>query len=164
VSREQRARQRRAQAAARYQPDHIRLLLIAAAPPSALDRHFYFEAVPTHDSLFRHVARAVLGETPSRDKAPYLDALRDRGVFLIHVSDDPFEDSVVLPALVPRLLERVDALQPDSIVVVGAPLYDLIYPHLRAAGHPVEDVRLPYPGSGQQRRFLDDFAEIAARL
>jgi hypothetical protein len=38
----------------------VRLLLVAEAPPAALDRYFYFEDVPRHDSLFRYVARAIL--------------------------------------------------------------------------------------------------------
>src|SRR3954467_13749513 len=68
------ARERR-RAAERYEPDVVDLLLVAEAPPSALDRFFYFEHVTTHDSLFRYVVRGILGETPSRDKAPYLDEL-----------------------------------------------------------------------------------------
>jgi hypothetical protein len=46
------ARARRAEAAARYRPKAVRLLLVAEAPPSALDRYFYFEDVPEQDSLF----------------------------------------------------------------------------------------------------------------
>jgi hypothetical protein len=38
----------------------VELLLVAEAPPSALDRYFYFEDVPVQDSLFRYVARAIL--------------------------------------------------------------------------------------------------------
>ena len=60
------ARRRREQAAAKYRPEVVELLLIAEAPPSALDRYFYFDGVTRHDSLFGHVARAVLGIEPSR--------------------------------------------------------------------------------------------------
>src|SRR5205823_6407163 len=49
------ARARRRQAAERYRPDVVDLLLVAEAPPSAPDRFFYFEHVTTHDSLFRYV-------------------------------------------------------------------------------------------------------------
>ena len=80
------ARRRREHAAARYRPTRIDTLLVSEAPPSALDRYFYFEDVGEHDSLFRHVVQAVLGEKPTRDKAPYLDALRERGWFLVHMS------------------------------------------------------------------------------
>ena len=128
------------------------------APPSALDRYFYFEDVPTHDSLFRHVVEAVLGEKPTRDKAPYLDALRERGVFLLDLCVDPFTDRPeAIPRCVTDLVRRVRGLRPARIVLIGAAVYDAAYAVLREAGLPVADVRLPYPGSGQQRRFLDGF-------
>jgi hypothetical protein len=130
-------------------------LLVAEAPPSALDRYFYFEDVAIHDSLFRHVAQAVLGEKPTRDKAPYLDELRERGWFLIHMSEEPFRDPAVLPPLLPDLLARCEQLDPRRVVIVGARLFDLVHRPIRDAGLPLVDVRLPYPGSGQQRRFLD---------
>ena len=153
------ARRRREQAAARYRPERIDTLLISEAPPSARDRYFYFEDVTEHDSLFRHVVQAVLGEKPTRDKAPYLDALREAGWFLVHMSDEPFDDRKVLPPLVPDLLATCEQLAPARIIVIGAPLYDLVHAPMRDAGLPVVDVRLPYPGSGQQRRFLDEFRE-----
>jgi hypothetical protein len=78
------ARMRRATAAQRYQPAAVRILLVAQAPPEALDRYFYFPDVDTQDSLFRSVARSVLGEEPTRaNKAELLERLRDRGIFLI---------------------------------------------------------------------------------
>jgi hypothetical protein len=149
------ARRRRVAAAARYRPARVDTLIVSEAPPSALDRYFYFEHVPTHDSLFRHVVQAVLGEKPTRDKAAYLDELRERGWFLVHLSDDPFRDRAVLPPLVPDLVVRCEELAPRRVVIVGAPLYDLVHEPLRSAGLPVVDARLPFPGSGQQRRFLD---------
>ena len=149
------ARRRREQAAARYRPARIETLLVAEAPPSALDRYFYFEDVSVHDSLFRHIVQAVLGEKPTRDKAPYLDELRDRGWFLVHMSEEPFSDRDVLQPLLPDLLARCEELAPQRVVVVGTRLFDLVYRPLRDAGLPVVHVRLPYPGSGQQRRFLD---------
>jgi hypothetical protein len=47
------APRRRARAARRYRPEKVDLLLVAEAPPSALDRYFYFEDVSEQDSLFR---------------------------------------------------------------------------------------------------------------
>ena len=155
MNREEAARRRRAEAADRYRPRVVDTLLVAEAPPSALDRYFYFEDVGEHDSLFRHVVAAALGEKPTRDKAPWLDELRERGWFLVHLSEDPFHDRAVLPPLVPDLLARCEQLAPGRILVVGAPLYDLVYRPMRDAALPVVDVRMPFPGSGQQRRFLD---------
>jgi hypothetical protein len=155
------ATRRRASAAARWRPSRVELLLVAEAPPSADDRYFYFEDVREHDALFRHVVQAVLGEKPTRDKPPYLDALREQGVFLIHASEEPFrERREVLPGCLPDLIERASELAPRRVLLVGAPLFDLAYGALREAGLPVLNARLPYPGSGQQRRFLDGFREL----
>ena len=152
---------RRARAAERWRPKTVDLLLVVEAPPSAEDRYFYFEDVREHDSLFRHVVEAVLGEKPTRDKPPYLDALRDHGIFLIHASEEPFADRrSVLPRCIPDLVARATELRPRCVLLVGAPLFDLAYDALRAAGLPVLEARLPYPGSGQQRRFLDGFREL----
>lgn len=152
------ARRRRRAAAARWRPDVVDLLLVAEAPPSALDRYFYFEDVRTHDSLFRHVVEGVLGEKPSRDKPPYLDALRDRGIFLIDLCEDPFAHRrAALPGCVPGLVERALALRPTRVILISAGAYDTAYDALDAAGLPVIDARLPFPGSGQQRRFLEGF-------
>jgi hypothetical protein len=157
----ERARRRRQLAAERYCPAHIDTLLVAEAPPTALDRFFYFEDVTTQDSLFRHVAEGVLGEKPTRDKTPYLDELKARGWFLIHVAEDPIASRrEQIPALVPDLIDRCRRLRPDRIVLIGAPVYDLVFTALREAGLPVVNVRLPYPGSGQQNRFKDLFADL----
>jgi hypothetical protein len=159
----ERARRRRQSAAERWRPAHIELLLVAEAPPSALDRYFYFEDVRAHDSLFRYVVEAVLGDKPSRDKAPYLDALRDRGVFLVDACVDPFADHrEALPRCLPGLAGRIRSLRPASVVLIGARVYDLAYDVLLDAGLPVVDLRLPYPGSGQQRRFLEGFKELTS--
>jgi hypothetical protein len=160
MSREQAARRRRELSADRYRPDKIETLLVVEAPPSALDRSFYFEDVTAHDSLFRHVVEAVLGERPTRDKAPYLDELRERGWFLLHMSPEPFRDRSVLTPLIPSLIERCRQLSASRIVVVGAPLFDLVHAPLTAAGLPVVNARIPFPGSGQQRRFLELMREL----
>src|SRR4051812_14141622 len=71
----------RRQAAAQFRPAAVDLLLVAEAPPSSLDRYFYFTGVSAQDSLFRYVCRVLLGEEPSREKKePLLRNLCERGV------------------------------------------------------------------------------------
>jgi len=114
--------------------------------------------VTTHDSLFRHVVEGVLGEKPTRDKAPYLLELRDRGVFLVDLCEDPFASRrEALPGCVAGLVARCRDIAPNRIVLISAGTYDHAYAELVAAGLPVVDARLPFPGSGQQRRFLEGF-------
>lgn len=107
------------------------------------------------DSLFRHVVEATFGVKPTRDKLPWLDALAAAGYFLIDLSPDPFDDPKTLVPLVPGLVARCRSVAPGRIVLIGARVYDVAYGALLAAGLPVLDVRLPFPGSGQQRRSLE---------
>jgi hypothetical protein len=76
------------------------------------------------------------------------------------MSEEPFRDRAVLPPLLPDLVARCGELSPRRIIVVGAPLYDLVHAPLRRAGLPVVEVRMPYPGSGQQRRFLEAMRSV----
>jgi len=150
------ARKRRTTAAAQYRPREVRLLLIAEAPPSALDRYFYFEDVTEQDGLFRYVVRAVLAEEPSRgDKAGQLRRLCDNGVFLIDLKTDPKIGDESLAPFVPDLVQRALALHPEHVITIKANVCDLTQPALCAAGLDVTDERVPFPGTGQQRRFLE---------
>jgi len=130
---------------------------VAEAPPRALDRYFYFLDVPTQDSLFRSVVRAVLKDEPSRtEKASQLARLRDAGVFLIDLMLDPMSDRS-LSEHVPSLIQRCRSLSPRRIILIKATVHDAAYWRLQEAGLPVIDERIPFPGSGQQRKFADAF-------
>ena len=151
-------RSRRGQAAERYRPDRIRLLLIAEAPPADPNRYFYFPEVNAHDSLFRYVIRSLLGVDPTRENKPELLArLQQQGIFLIDLKPDPV-DSTSLDSYVPELVHRVQGLNPERIVLIKATVYDAAYAALAAAGLPVSSVRVPFPGSGQQTNFSRAFA------
>jgi hypothetical protein len=150
------ARRLRGAAAARYRPELVELLLVAEAPPSSLDRYFYFEHVHVQDSLFRHVVRAILAIEPSRsEKAGELRRLASRGVFLIDLKPEPKVPNETLEAYVPDLVFRAAELKPQHVITIKANVCDLTQQPLRAAGLHVTDQRVPFPGSGQQRRFLE---------
>ncbi|WP_078315386.1 hypothetical protein [Mycobacterium sp. D16Q16] len=156
-------RQRRAAAARQYQPDKVRLLLVAQAPPDAAGRYFYFTDVPTQDTLFRSVARAILpGTEPTRDnKASLLAQLREQGVFLVDLKPDPADGSDLVP-YVPALLDRIAELEPDRIILIKVDVYDAAYPALAAAGLSVSKVRIPFPSSGRQKEFAAAFGRALA--
>jgi hypothetical protein len=140
----------------------VKLLLVAEAPPSALDRYFYFEDVREQDSLFRYVARGLLGVEPTREsKRDLLGRLRDDGVFLIDVSRDPLSNTP-LSHFVHDLVSRVEALAPKKVILIKATVYDAVFQPLREAGVPVVDERIPFPGSGQQKRFEAGFRRALA--
>lgn len=158
---------KRRAAALKYRPKKVRLLLVAEAPPCDLDRYFYFEHVEQHDWLFRYVWEGLTGEKPDREgKAACLAALRDAGVFMI----DLHEDNVSQPAIaqlepkVAGLVERCAALKPECIVLIKSIVHDVAYEALRDAGLRVVDARLPFPASGQQKKFLDGFGSAVKPL
>ena len=158
-----RARRRRDQAAKKYRPASVKLLLVAEAPPSALDRYFYFEVVATQDSLFRYVTRAILKAEPTRaNKAELLGRLRDRGIFLIDLWRDPVDARSEAPD-VAGLLRRVRQLAPERIIVIKTGVFDIVRGPLLEAGMPLVDERVPFPGSGQQRKFERAFARALRR-
>lgn len=148
---------RRRRAARKYKPSCVALLLVAEAPPRAPDRYFYFDDVQTQDSLFRYVCKVILGRVPNRDDKPVaLSELKDRGVFLIDLSEEPI-GATPLTSFVQDLVERCRALKPTEIILIKATVYDAAYQELSEAGLPVVDERIPFPGSGQQRRFEEAF-------
>lgn len=152
------ARKRREEAADRYRPEQVDVLLVAEAPPGALERYFYFEEVTEQDALFRYVARGVLGKEPTRgNKAELLGHLKERGVFLIDLNTDPV-DGTPLAARVPDLVARCRRLGPRAIILIKATVHDEAYLPLKRAGLPVVDERIPFPGSGQQKRFEEAFS------
>ena len=147
------ARARRQREARKYKPSSIDLLLVAEAPPQELSRYFYFEEVTVQDSLFRYVAREVLGVEPTRaNKAELLVQLRDRGVFLIDLKPDP-EDGSPLTDYVSELVRRCQELRPAKIILIKVTLYDVAYASLARAELPVVNERIPFPGSGRQHEF-----------
>ena len=157
----------RRRAAAKYRPSRVRLLLVAEAPPCTPGRHFYFDHVDPHDWLFRYVWEGLTAAKPDRTrKAEHLAALRDAGVFMIELH----EESISEPSLadlrpkVPGLVERAAALKPEHIVLIKSVVHDAAFEALKAARLPVIDERLPFPASGQQKKFLEGFRRAVKGL
>lgn len=156
------ARSRRDAAQAKYRPKHVKLLLVAEAPPCTLDRYFYFEDVMEQDSLFRYVCKGVLGSVSARsEKASDLAKLRNAGVHLIDVCEEPIPDDTkfrITEAQLRALPERCLKLKPEAVILIKSNVYDLAYDAFVSAGLNVIDVRMPFPGSGQQKKFETEFA------
>jgi hypothetical protein len=108
----------------------------------------------TPSPTWRRKARPAKAELPAR--------LRDQGVFLIDLKQDPV-DGGSLAAEVPGLVRRVRRLDPVKVIVIKSSVFDLVRDALLDAGLPLVDERVPFPGSGQQRRFEAAFARALRR-
>ena len=148
----------RSEAAKRYRPERVALLLVGHAPPGSLERYFYFERVREKDDLFRYVVKGLFGAFPERsDKPLWLSRLKGAGVFLVDLLERPYDGSV-LALHVPGLIDRARRLDPEHVVLVKVDVFDAAYRPLHAAGLPVVAERIPFPGSGQQLHFEASFA------
>jgi hypothetical protein len=148
-------------AAENYRPKQVRILLVAQMPPVSKPpdppRYFYLPNVSKHDLLFRAVVKAMLHAEPERgSKTRLLSKLRNDGVFLIDLKPNPL-DNRPLRDFVPSLITRCNELRPQRIILIKTDVYDIAFGPLRAAGLPVIDERIPFPGSGRQKEFAEAF-------
>lgn len=154
----------------KYRPQQINTLILAEAPPCALDRYFYFEDVRRQDSLFLE----IMGVLYPREKEAYLAsgrqsvlkaALLERfsadGYWLLDLCEIP--TSIAFgPSFsdVQTLLNNLDNLitRETPILLIKANVFDLCYEALKNSGYNVLNERLPFPGSGQQKVFREKFS------
>lgn len=154
-------------AAEKYQPENIHLLLVAEAPPRDENRYFYFEKVSKQDSLFRYVVRSVLNIEPIQEhKINHLNALKEAGIFLIDLVKNPLgpKDRLKDIADLTSLTSRCLNLRPERIILIKTTVYDIAFTQLKNAGLPVIDERIPFPGSGQQPRFVRAFGRALTKI
>ena len=158
----------------KYRPKQIRRLLIAEAPPNAIERFFYFENVSNRDWLFLGLMQALYPDVKKRYlqenrtpklKIQMLNQFKDDGYFLVDLSPEPIDQIPNgrrgLAHCVPGLIERINQLDcpQASIILIKANVYDIAFQPLRCAGYRVIDRRIPFPSSGQQLNFQIAFGE-----
>jgi len=154
------------EAAVRYRPKAVKTLLIAEAPPLALDRYFYFEEVFIQDALFWETMKVLYGaSTRAEPKRGYLLRFQADGYFLIDALRDPVPEgaskSTVQELIVGRrhdILQEVRRLAPQCVILVKATVYDGLYHWLRENGVRVATARIPFPGSRWQSYFRSAFS------
>lgn len=156
---------KRREAAERFRPGAVDCLLVAEAPPSDESRYFYFEDVPTSDSLYLELSKAYFLSLDVRQlrsaKAHFLDRMRSLGIWLIDLSREPLSKSNDkawhLGDCVSSLVDRCRTIKPRRVVLLANSVYDVAYKKLVEAEVPVVDVRIPFPGSGRQKEFRAAF-------
>jgi len=95
----------RREAAESFRPAHVDCLLVAEAPPADKARYFYFETVATQDSLYLEVSKALFFSLDTQrlraNKARYLSRLRDQGMWLVDLAEDPSRIQGISPTTSP---------------------------------------------------------------
>lgn len=165
---------------ARWKPNYVRLVLIAESAPDdggnlTNRRFFYDDDLTGRDGLFREVVRATfnnptLASGPGA-KRPWLEKLRDRGVYLIDLAPVPvnyhsrLERTAALARNIESTVSLATQLKPSGIVLVKQNVFDLLQRPLLQAGLPLlHDDFIPFPGSGQQKRFRERFSAAIKSL
>lgn len=154
----------------RYQPNHIRYLLVAEAPPAlGSGRFFYFENVKSHDALFWETMRVLYGVTKlerSR-KAEFLVRFKKDGFFLIDACSLPIAKGVNKKIEIRKSLEDLkgrvaDLVEPDTkIILICRTVYDECFPVLREAGfNIVNKEMIPHPAIGHQSDYRSKLGKV----
>ena len=151
------------------------LLFIAEAPPSALERYFYFEDVQTGDSLWIELMKAlyssefgITAEERSK-KEDWLTKYKNDGYRLIDALKEPVCNSMSAQKRINFIADRADEIikevkkiSPKQVLLIKITVFDALHQTLLNAGIPVVCERLPFPGSGQQKKFQEGFRMLVA--
>ena len=157
-------------AAKYFAPEKTNLLFLAEAPPSSVERYFYYPDVRTNDWLWIGLMKAIYGGQFEEvflerfRKMKWLKRFQFDGYRLIDAVKEPFnrdeKPNVRIERIKSRLDDIVDEIQeinPNQIVLIKVTVYDALYQVLKNRGLPVVDARLPFPGSGKQTEFQNSF-------
>ena len=163
------SRERYERAAAKYRPRKTRVLFVAEAPPSSIDRYFYFEDVKRQDALWVELMKAVFGtenwtitKHERKRKRDWLLKFKENGYQLIDAVKEPMDcaDSARVERIsenLRELISEIKQINPAIIVLIKATVHKALFQQLEAAGLPVVNCKLPFPGNGQQKRFQREF-------
>lgn len=152
-----------------YRPDHVRILLIGESAPDPRGgerRCFYHRVLTGDDNLFRGVVVAFydirLSVRDSRDKTPWLERLRDDGIFLIDLVPYPIngksgaEKNLARRRHVGDCVAWADRLRPDGVLVCHDKCFRALAGPLGAAGLPLlHDYPIPFPLGNCRQDFAD---------
>jgi hypothetical protein len=181
--------QRFAQASSRYQPDSVRLLFIAEAPPAfRVQRLFYFTGLTNGDALFLEMMKVLYpaevgfaGESfqpgcsvqqMRHNKESLLRRFQADGHFLIDACEQPMPDRATTSAktqrmkgALPALQQRLERLLPQPeipIILIGGVTYAVCVAPLRHSGWKIlNQSMINHPARGNQRLFR---AKLTATL
>jgi hypothetical protein len=161
-----------AAAAKKYSPERTCVLFVAEAPPEDFDRYFYFENVKHDDWLWIALMKGLYPSEWSTTKAErgrkeyWLLKFKNSHFRLIDAAKKPI--SGTNPERVRRIqsgaqkiIEEIKNIAPKQIVLIKATVHRALFQKLRDARLPVVNAELlPFPSSGRQTQFHEEFRRL----
>lgn len=164
----------------RWKPARVRLLLVAESPPAdggnISDRRFFYdEKLTSADGLFREVVKTLYDKptlvSGQDQKRRWLERLQHDGVYLIDLAPhpvnmlDPNQRQASLSSRVHQTVAVATDLRPSGIVLIKKNVFELLSKPMHRAALPVlHDTFVPFPGSGNQKRFRESFSAAIRHL
>jgi hypothetical protein len=151
-----------------YQPDTIRLLLVAESPPAS-GRYFYNPAGATSEQLFAALMREI--EISPATKEEGLRTFQARGWLLVDATYEPVntyrgrERDAAICRDYQLLREDLLRLSPNRaapIILIKRNVCALLEPRLTADGFKVLNAGtvVYFPGTGRQGQFRQQFGTV----
>ena len=153
---------KRDQAAEKFRPKRIRLLLVGESPESE-ERFFYAEGAGSVDERFAQVAEVLFEARPGEDKTPFLKELRRRGFFYVDLKPDAPRQGESLAPYVGPFLINLGTLPAERIVILDPDVYDALFSKMSEAGLPVIDVRIPHLDPDRPETFRQKLRQALVR-
>lgn len=168
---------------AAYLPTRIRTLFVGEAPPDTTERFFYFENVTESDGLYLYLMHALYGTSTDKPNTAELRASKPEklrrfqrdGYYLIDALEhlpagkEASQRTRELRAAAPHTVNRISELltshgdNDTQVVLIKATVFDALHGPALERGVPLaHDWKIPFPGSGQQKRFLEALRRLRA--
>jgi hypothetical protein len=157
----------------RYEPERIRLGIIAESPPAS-GLYFYDQTGAPSEPLFAALMKQLDPSRPSRaTKEVGLREFQRRGWLLVDATYEPVNKldrssaARVIERDYPLLRDDLATLTPDRsvpLVLIKTNICKVLEPKLTRDGFRVlnRGCLIPFPASGQQKKFHEQFGAIIA--
>jgi len=151
----------------KYLPENLRIIFIAESPPAS-GKYFYDETGSTSEPLFKGMMKALHYKPVTKKDG--LEFFKKRGFFLVDSTYRPVNkmknkerNTTILSDLTNLIcdLESINGKE-SQLILIKANICRLLEDKLKLKGFRVlnEGIVVPFPSSGQQKRFQTEIAKI----
>lgn len=143
------------------------MLFVGESPPA--NGAFFYLGSPMTKYMWKVFSGVTQADFGSRDE--FLDFFKREGCFLDDLSHDPVDNvknksqrRSILDGCVNALAERMREYKPEFVVAVLKSIEDQVCRAAELANLQVPVYAVPFPGQGNQRRFVEELSRILGAL